>query len=203
MDFFAELANAFVKSCGTSLKRRRTDSFFIHGWIKLLSRYGLFKETIKKFSQALRKQKTGLYNNIKDDLSQPRLEKNFDITEKNKEETQRKISAMAKDMYKLIVTFENHKQVGRYETFKLLLKIFGRRCELKEEVKGSPETIIKDKPDAGAACGTHTPEAGYIRKHKRRVTGFKGFVTETCSEENETQFITDINVEKAGAGDSG
>ena len=57
---FTEITDAFVKACGTSLKKQRTDSFFIHGWLRLLSRYGLFKETIRKFLQSLRKQKPGL-----------------------------------------------------------------------------------------------------------------------------------------------
>ena len=35
------------------------------GWLSILARYGLFKETIRVFLQALRKHKSGLYENIK------------------------------------------------------------------------------------------------------------------------------------------
>ena len=55
----------------------------MHGWLKILSRYGLFKETIRVFLQNLRKQKPGLYEEIKDELSQNYLEKDFDLTEKD------------------------------------------------------------------------------------------------------------------------
>ena len=58
---FVELSSAFAKACGTSFKKQRTDSFYIHGWLRILSRFGLFKETIRKFLQALHKQKAGLY----------------------------------------------------------------------------------------------------------------------------------------------
>ena len=36
---FTEITDSFIETCGTSLKKQRTDSFFIHGWLKLLSRY--------------------------------------------------------------------------------------------------------------------------------------------------------------------
>ena len=62
--------------------------------------------------------------------------------------------------------------------------------------------MIKEKPDADTICTPHNPEARYTRKGKQRVTGDKGFVTETCSPENKTQFITDTNVLEAPAPDS-
>ncbi len=45
-ELFETSTNRFVELCSTSLKKQRTDSFFIYGWLKTLSRYGLFKETI-------------------------------------------------------------------------------------------------------------------------------------------------------------
>ncbi len=60
-DLFTTTTDEFTRACGTSLKKQRTDSFFIHGWLQILSRYGLFKETIRKFLLTLRKQKPGLY----------------------------------------------------------------------------------------------------------------------------------------------
>jgi hypothetical protein len=50
---FQELTLKFADACGTSLKKQRTDSFFIHGWLQILSRYGLFKETVRVFLQNL------------------------------------------------------------------------------------------------------------------------------------------------------
>ena len=66
---FQDLTALFSDLCGTSLKKQRTDSFFIHGWLQILSRYGLIKETIRVFLQNLRKQKPGLYDSIKGELS--------------------------------------------------------------------------------------------------------------------------------------
>ena len=203
-ELFVELTDSFIDACGTSVKKQRTDSFFIHGWLRTLSRYGLLKETTRKFLQSLRKQKPGLYENIKGQLSQDYLEKNFDLTEKDKELAQRKISLMAQDLYKLKSAFENHKQVAHYETFKTLSKVFTQQCEVKENEENKdigPEIIIKEKPDTDTISTPHNPEARYIRKGKQQVTGDKGVVTETCDPENKTQFITDVEVIEATAPD--
>jgi transposase len=201
-ELFVELTEKFIEACGTSLKKQRTDSFFIHGWLKILSRYGLFKETIRKFLQSLRKQKPEVYENIKEQLSQDYLEKEFDLTEKDKELAQRKISLMAQDLYQIKTTFENHIQVKHYETFKILNKVFSQQCEIKKNNDTDHEIIIKEKPDKGAICTPHNPEARYTRKGKQQVTGDKAFVTETCDPENKTQFVTDVEDEESTEPDS-
>jgi hypothetical protein len=170
---FIEITDAFIKACGTSVKKQRADSFFIHGWLRILSRYGLFKETIRKFLRSLRKQKPGLYENIKGQLSQDYLEKDFDLTEKDKELAQRKVALMAKDLYKIHYAFQNHKQVKHYETFKILSKVFTQQCEVKDNVDAEPEIIIKEKPESDTVCTPHNPQARYVRKGKQSVTGDK------------------------------
>jgi hypothetical protein len=185
-EMFVEITDAFINACGASVKMQRTDSFYIHGWLRTLSRYGLFKETIRKFLQSLRKQKPGLYESIKGKLSREYLEKDFDITEKDKELAQRKVALMANDLYILKCAFENHNQVRHHETFKILSKVFTQQCEVKDTSSAGPEIIIKEKPDKDTICTPHNPEARYVRKVKQRVTGDKAFVTETCSSENKT-----------------
>jgi len=199
---FTEITDAFVSACETSLKKQRTDSFFIHGWLRLLSRYGLFKETIRKFLQTLRKQKPGLYNTIKEQLSQEYLEKDFDLTEKDRELAQRKITLMAHDLQRLKSAFENHHQVKQYETFKLLCDVFSQHCEVRDTVDAQPEISIKEKPDSPTICSPHNPAVRYVRKGKQKITGDKGVVTETCAPENKTQFIVDAELVEATEHDS-
>lgn len=201
-ELFVEITDAFIKACGTSVKKQRTDSFYIHGWLRTLSRYGLFKETIRKFLQSLGKQKPGLYESIKGQLSQEYLKNDFDITEKDKELAQRKVALMAKDLYILQCAFENHNQIKHYKTFRILSRVFTQQCEVKDTSGADPEIIIKEKPDKDTICTPHNPEARYVRKVKQRVTGDKAFVTETCSSENKTQFITDVELLPATASDS-
>lgn len=199
---FTEITDAFVTACGTSLKKQRTDSFFIHGWLQLLSRYGLFKETIRTFLQALRKQKPGLYKNIKGQLSREYLEKKFDLTEKDPDIARTKISVMARDLYRLKCAFEHHHQVKHYKTFQILVTVFSQQCEVQDSDDAAPEIIIKEKPDTPTVCSPHNPEVRYIRKGTQRITGDKGVITETCAPENKTQFIVDADVVEATEHDS-
>jgi hypothetical protein len=153
--FFRDLTGAFIKECNVSTKKQRVDSFFMHGWLKKLSRYGLFKETNRAFLQALRKHKPGLYEKVRSELSREYLEKDFDLTEKDKAKANRKIKEMAQDLYILKKTFENHKQIKHYESFKILAKVFEQQCIVKEErelppvkeeiIDNSEERIEKEK----------------------------------------------------------
>lgn len=201
-EIFVELTDSFIKACGTSIKMQRTDSFFIHGWLRILSRYGLFKETIRKFLQVLRKQKPDFYENIKGQLSRNYLDKEFDLTEKDQELAQKKVSLMAQDLYRIKCAFENNNKVRDYETFKILFKVFSQQCEVKESMDVEPEILIKEKPDGDTICTPHNPEARYVVKGKQRVTGDKGTFSETCDPENKTQFITDVSDNEATKHDS-
>ena len=205
---FKELTSRFIIECNVSTGKQRVDSFFMHGWLKTLSRYGLFKETIRVFLQNLRKQKPGRYEEIKDELSQNYLENNFDLTEKDKDKAHRRISEMAKDLYLIKQAFENHKQVKHYKSFKTLISVFDQQCVVTEpsdemECGSLPEIEIRDKPVGGKIISSpHNTDAEYTRKRDQKVVGHKGFLTETCDPENPVQFITDTNLEKATHSDS-
>ncbi len=199
---FTMFVESFTKTCGVSLKQQRTDSFFIYGWLRTLSRYGLFKETIAKFLRALRKHKPGLYAEISKALSQDYLARDFDLCEKDKVLAQRKVSLMAGDLYQIKCAFENHHQVKHYETFEVLCQVFTGQCEVKDPPDQAPEITLKDPPDQDAICTPHNPEVRYIRKGKQRVTGDKAVITETCDKDNKVQFITDVDVVKITTADS-
>ena len=200
---FQELTSLFIIECSVSTKKQRVDSFFMLGWLKILSRYGLFKETIRAFLLALRKHKPGLYEEIKAELSRDYLEKEFDLTEKDKDKANRKISEMAKDLYILIAAFENHHQVKHYEGFKTLKKVFEQQCSVTKEEASEPKIEIRKKPVGDKIISSpHNTDAEYTRKRKQTVVGHKAFVTETCDPDNEVQFITDANLETAKHADS-
>ena len=203
LDMFQDLTIKFVEICGTSLKKQRTDSFFVHGWLKLLSRYGLLKETIRVFLQNLRKQKPGLYENILPDLSRNYLEKEFDLTEKDRDKTQRQIKEMAHDLFCLYEAFRNHKQVQHFRSFQSLVTVLNQQCKIIESGEnGTPEIIIRDKPEGEKIiCTPHNEDAQYTKKGKQKVTGHRGFATETCDKDNETQFITDVGLTPAPTAD--
>jgi transposase len=201
-EVFNDLTEKFIEICQISTKIQRVDSFFIHGWLKTLTRYGLFKETLRKFLQSLRKQKPGLYEQVETKLAQKYLEDEFDLTEKDHAQAQKKVNLMAQDLYYLKSTFENHQQIQHYESFITLVKIFTQQCEVKPGAEKAPQIELKAKPDPDTICTPHNTDARYIKKGKQKVTGDKAFVTETCSPDNKTQFILDVEVVAATVHDT-
>jgi len=191
---FTTLVEAFTQACGISVKTQRTDSFFVHGWLRILSRYGLFKETLATFLRALRKHQPGLYEKISPALSQDYLEKDFDLTEKDQERAPRKVALMARDLYRLKGAFETHPQVRHYETFEILCRVFTQQCQVEETPEQEPDITLKETPDTDTICTPHNSEVRYVRKGKQRVTGDKAVVTETCDPDNQVQLITDVDL---------
>jgi len=222
---FADLTKSFIEECNVSKNKQRVDSFFMLGWLSILSRYGLFKETMRVFLQVLRKHKPGLYQDVKTELSYDYLQDSFDLTEKDKDKTRGRIKEMARDLYLLKTAFEHHQQVRHYETFKILVQVFEQQCVIttKEESSSSDddqtgkETVevadntaatgleieIRKKPEGGKIISTpHNTDAAYTRKRNQKVVGHKGFVTETCDPDNSVQYITDVNLETATHADA-
>lgn len=200
---FEKLTVRFIEACGTSTKKQRTDSFFMHGWLQILSRYGLLKETLRVFLQNLRKQKPGLYEETSKGLSRNYLDKEFDLTEKDHEKAQREVRRMAQDLYAVYTVFDNHHQVNQYESFKTLATVFHQQCEVVENpAKTVREVVIREKPVGEEIISTpHNTDARYVKKGKQTVCGQKGFLTETCDKDNKTQFLTDTAVTSATTAD--
>ena len=202
-ELFETITNRFVELCGTSLKKQRTDSFFIHGWLKTLSRYGLFRETIRVFLAELKKKTGEVFYEIAGKLSKQYLEKNFDLTEKDREKAQRRIKEMAQDMYIIVMEFESNEGVKELESFRTLETVFAQQCEVVETEDNLSTVEIREKPEGKKIINSpHNTDAEYVRKGNQEVTGHKGFVSETCDEENKTQFISDVNATGAIRADS-
>ena len=158
---FADLTENFIQECNVSTKKQRVDSFFMLGWLAILSRYGLFKETIRVFLQALRKHKPGLYEKIQPELSLDYLKDEFDLTEKDKKKTRGRIKEMARDLYLIKSSFENHHQIKYYQTFTTLVKVFEQQCIVKtaEELSASNNDLSSEKEIVAVASKTNASES--------------------------------------------
>ena len=99
------------------------------GWLATLSRYGLFKETLRVFLQALRKHYPGHYEQIQPELSRDDLQDEFDLTEKDPEKIHRRITEMARDLYRVKMAFEQHAKIKRFTTLQTLLAVFEQQVK--------------------------------------------------------------------------
>jgi hypothetical protein len=80
-----------------------------------------------------------------------------------------------------------------------LVQVFDQQCHVKEEAGCISDKVeIRKKPEGDKIISSpHNTDAEYTRKRNQTVVGGRGFLTETCAAENEVQFITDVNLEKA------
>jgi hypothetical protein len=154
---FYDLTKVFIKECGISIEKQRTDSFFTYGWLATLSRYGLFKETIRSFLQVLRKHQSVLYEEVRQNLSRDYLKETFDLTEKDKQQTQYRIQSMAQDLYRLKSAFENHDSVKTYGSFQTLVTVFEQQCEIKDDVIIAKKASVTDTDSSDDSNKTDGP----------------------------------------------
>jgi len=125
------------------------------------------------------------------------------LTEKDREKAQRRIKEMAHDIYIIVMEFESNEDVNKLESFKTLETVFAQQCEVVETEDNLSTVEIKEKPEGDKIINSpHNTDAEYVRKGNQKVTGHKGFVSETCDQENKTQFITDVNATGATRADS-
>jgi len=156
---FSDLVSTFIQECNVSTKKQRVDSFFMLGWLAILSRYGLFKETIRVFLQALRKHYPDQYEQIRPELSKDYLKDEFDLTEKDKKKAQKKISEMAQDLHLIKCAFENHAKVKGFKTFKILKTVFEQQCVKKEKADAPPNP---EKPTNDLDGNEQEPESNCL-----------------------------------------
>ncbi|MFT5730957.1 MAG: hypothetical protein ACI8PB_005149 [Desulforhopalus sp.] len=136
------------------------------GWLALLSRYCLFKETIRVLLQALRKHKPGLYENVKAELSRDYLQDGFDLTEKDKDKTRGRIKEMAQDLYLLKSAFEHNHQVMHFVTFKTLVQVFEQQCVITTKEESSPsddDSTAKETVEVADDTATTEPEVNNLK----------------------------------------
>ena len=185
--FFVELTSHFVQVCGVTTKKQRVDSFFMLGWLATLSRYGLFKETLRVFLQALRKHYPQHYEQIQPELSRDYLQDEFDLTEKDSEKTHRRITEMALDLYRVKMAFEQHAKIKRFTTFHTLLTVFEQQCEEKKP------TTDNDQP----ASKTDTGKVSILPTRDLQETG----ASSESESETETETETEIVIREKPLGD--
>ncbi|MBW8003691.1 MAG: hypothetical protein FVQ80_17065 [Planctomycetes bacterium] len=89
------------------------------------------------------------------------------------------------------------------EGFRTLETVFTQQCEVVEGEDNLPKVEIREKPEGEKIINSpHNTDVEYVRKGNQKVTGHKGFVSETYDKESKTQFITDVNTTGSTRADS-
>ena len=207
---FRGLTDELIGALGVDVSRQRLDSTHMLSNIALLSRLGVFCETIRVFLNALKKEHPNAYESLPVGILK-RHGNESHYADARHQEGPRRLGVVARDLYRLVNQFKGHEDIQKMEEYRLLERLLKERCDLVEESQ-SPD---KDDDDSGeGAVPVKLKSAKEVKSdsmqtpHDPQVTysGYKGQgyevqIAETCVKGNPVQLITHMEVTPSSKSD--
>lgn len=186
-----------IESAGLKTRRQRQDSTHIVSNIKILTRLGLFTETITQFLSRLRAEHPRLCANVSEQLLGRYLDREGYFADARGTEAPRRLEECALDVHWLVSRFGPHQDVSKMESFALLRRLYEDQC-VPPQTNMPPEKIeLREAPSSSSLQSPSDPDVTYGHKGK----GFEVQLTETCDPDNPFQAVTAVSVNGANESD--
>ena len=211
---FTETTDRIIATLGLRTERQRLDSTHIISNIAVLTRLGLFCETIRVFLTALDREHPRLSQQVPEKLRGRYIHESGDATrygDARSKVARRRLAVCARDLYRLHALFRGTAAAGLAE-YLHLERLLEEQCEVVEN-KGGPRDDDDDAGEGGVPVKVrepkevggnslqtpHDPDVTYSG-HKGK--GYEVQVTETCHEENVVEILTHVEVTDACESDA-
>jgi hypothetical protein len=195
---FESTTAKLIESAGLSTRRQRQDSTHILSNIKILTRLGLFTETITQFLRALREKHPRLHAEVSEPLLGRYLDREGYFADARSSEAPRRLTEAALDLHWIVSRFGEHRDVKAMESFALARRLYEEQC-VPPQTNMPPEKIeLQEMPSSSSLQSPSDPDVTYGHKGK----GYEVQLTETCDEGNPFEVVTAVSVNDANEGDS-
>lgn len=198
---------AIAKLDGLHTIRQRLDSTHIISNIAVLTRLGLFTETIALFLRELRKNRAEALASLEDGYAKRYLDREGYFADATREEARRRLPVVAQDLHRLVKRFEEDAEIAAWESYQLLVRLLAEQCKVAEPVEGGPAGAPEGTPpitpkepeeiSGGSLQSPHDPDATYGHKGK----GYESQIAETCHPDNPYEVITGVEITPANGSD--
>jgi Transposase domain (DUF772) len=193
---FERTTAKLIEAAGLKTQRQRQDSTHIVSNIRLLTRLGLFTETIRMFLEALRKEHPRLCAQVAEEVRECYLDREGYFADARGSDAPRRLDQAALDLFQLVQQFGAHKTVAKLEAFALLQRLFDEQC-ISPKGKRPKRIELQEKPSSSSLQSPSDPDVTYGHKGK----GYEVQLAETCVEENNFQVVTSVDVHGANESD--
>ena len=205
---FDAVTRGLAEQDGLGIGRQRLDSTQVISNIAILTRLGLFTQTVTHFLQALRRQAPQKLEALESGYIQRYLDREGYFADVKKEQARRRLPLVARDLYALVQAFEEDEDVQPWESYLLLVRLLQEQCDVQEaeapegeapEAEAVARVALKEPKTiaSNSLQSPHDPDASYGHKGK----GYQLQVSETCVEDNPYQLITAVALEGAHESD--
>jgi hypothetical protein len=212
---FEETTDRIIQALGIRTGKQRLDSTHIMSNIAILTRLGLFCETMRLFLRAVQGEHPELAHRVPEGLAGRYLKKGGEPTayeDARSGEGRRRLSVCARDLYRLVDRFRGT-DAKDMEEYRLLQRLLREQCHVGGHRDGLPgdddddagegkvPIALKDPKEvrSDSLQSPHDPDVTYSG-HKGK--GYEVQIAETCHEENATQIITHVEVTPSSGSDT-
>jgi len=211
---FQSITHRIVEALGIKTVRQRVDSTHIMSNFAMLTRLGLFCETMRVFLKALGMEHPRLFDRVPEGPRRRYLKENGDSTryeDARSSDGPRRISVCGRDIYRLLGLFSGT-AAAKMEQYQLLQRLFSEQCVVAQEDsrpedddddagEGSVPVRLKEPKEISSDTlqTPHDPDVTYSG-HKGK--GYEVQVCETTHEDNAVEIITEVRVTKSCGSDA-
>lgn len=193
---FESTTAQLIAAAGLKTRRQRQDSTHIVPNIRLLSRLGLFVDTLTRFFESLRKDHPRLCNRLPAEMLARYLDREGYFGDSRASEAPRRLEQAAMDAHRLVRWFGEHPQVSRMESFQLVARLYAEQC-VPPDKQDPPKIELREAPSSSSLQSPSDPDVTYGFKGK----GYEAQITETCDPENPFEVVTAVSVNNANESD--
>lgn len=211
---FETMTDRILQALGTKVSRQRLDSTHVISNIAVLTRLGLFCETVRRFLRALQAQHPRLYGRVPQPLLGRYVKADGGATaydDARAREGPRRLPVCARDLYRLCDLFAGT-AAEALPSYALLQRLLQEQCTVgkkrKKPRRGDDDAgerrvpvVLKAAEEVSSASlqSPHDPDATY---NARKGKGYEVQIAETCHPDNRVEVITHVEVTEACAGDA-
>jgi hypothetical protein len=195
---FSTITQGQVKDFEVNGRSIRMDSKLIGSNIAVFSRYEIIHQTLSLFYKSLDTEAKSRLSISESEQLEGFVEEECEKTvyRSTKEELNTRLQTIGILIYRMVQLYGNLR-TDRYE---LLKRVFKEQYSVLKHKK----VVLRPKEEISSSSvqSPHDPDSGYSNKQGQNIKGYRANITETCSDNNNLNLITNVLVEKANTADA-
>jgi hypothetical protein len=205
---FDEIVRAIIRDKGLKVGKQRLDSTHIRSNMAVLTRLGLFTQTIVSFLKQLRNRHGGMFKSLPAGILKRYIDREGYFADSPSSESRRRLSQCAADLWRLVDRFRGHRKVSKLETYRRLERLLNEQCIVEDDDPTDPDgdgpegvpVRLKD-PKAEKIPPTSLQGSDEDATYGHKGKGYQAQAAETCDPENDMQVVTHLSMEGAHESD--
>jgi len=212
---FEETTDRIIAALGIRTGKQRLDSTHILSNIAILTRLGLFCETLRLFLRAVPRAHPELASRIPEGVAGRYLKEDGEPTayeDGRSAERRRRLSVCARDLYRLVDRFRGT-EAAELPEYGLLQRLLREQCQVGRDPEGAPgeedddagestvPVALKD-PQEVRSDSLQTPHDPDVTYSGHKGKGYEVQVAETCDTANPVQILTHVEVTPSSGSDA-